>query len=782
MRSVTLRLALSLWLPLALTGCAARQAFNEGTSLFDSGQPERGLVRLNDAVRLEPGQAEYRLALITRKTTYVNAQLKQAEQARAQEQLDGAEKIYRNVLRLEPDNVMARQGLDGIARDRHHGEMLYEAASLIDKQQDIPRAIDILRSVQAADPANTRAAMLMNRARTLLPLAEKNNVKLATAFQKPVTLDFRDAPLSAVFDMIGKASGLNFFFDREVKSDLKTTIMARNIPIENAIRVITTTNQLAVRPLDDSSLLVYPDTPAKQKDYLPVSVRTFHVANADVKAVTNTLKTILSLKDVVADERLNLIIVRDTPEVLRAVEKLVALQDQGDPEILLDVEVLEIQHDRMTEVGVTWPDSLTLSPLATTTTTGTTTTSSLTLNQLLNLNRDRIQSSVPSATATVHDENQDSNILANPRIRVKNKEKAKILIGNKLPVFTSTSTSTGFLSESVSYLDVGLKLEVEPNISVDQDVDIRINLEVSSIVNQVTSKGGTQAYQIGTRNASTVLQLRDGETQLLAGLINDQERASGVGLPLLRNLPLLGHLFGTPINSKQRSEIVLSITPHVLRSVKRQDLFEAEFESGTESSVGRNPLHFDVVPEKGVKDQQPVPAGEAPKALTPSAPTPSPMPSAAPTPVQAAVAPSKTVFSWSAPASVREGETLSLSLAINAPQGLQSLPLTLAYDPNVLEVQSVQEGDALRKAGIASSFGSRIDASQGRIQVTLARQAPADAGVALPAASGDVVQLRFKARKALSGTDVSLLAASAGTGDAALMSLPLSTRIAVSKP
>jgi general secretion pathway protein D len=757
---------LLLLLLCLLAGCAARQAFDEGSRLYDSGHQEAGLSKLGEAVRLDPDAVEYRLALLTRRTSYVNTRLASAEQARQQGLLEQAEQGYRDVQHLEPDNVMARQGLDMVSSDRQHLAQLDQADSLLDKHEEREHAQQLVHDVLAADPANARARQLLAHMQSLRPPATASEVKLAAAFRKPVTLDFHDAPLSAVFDMIGKSSGLNFFFDRDVKSDLKTTITARNIPIENAIRVITTTNQLAVRPLDDSSLLIYPDTAQKQDDYQPVMVRTFHLANADVKTVAATLKTALNIKNVVQDERLGLIIVRDTPTAIRAVERLVALEDQPDAEVLLEVEVLEVQRDRMTQAGITWPDTLTLSPLSSSSTGSAGTGSgAITLNQLRQLNSNTIQAQVNNATVKLHDENQDSNILANPRIRVKNKEKAKILIGDKLPVFTTTSTSTGFISDSVNYLDVGLKLEVQPDVSVDQDVSININLEVSTVVSQITSASGTQAYEIGTRNASTVLRLRDGETQLLAGLINDQESSSAVGIPLLHKLPLIGRLFGTPTDSKKRSEIVLSITPHILRSLKRQDLFEAEFASGTGAGISHDPLHFDFLPDTSGK---PVTT----PALPPAAVTVSPVPAAA-----AATPTAAPRFHWAGPASVKPGELLTLELQVDAPQGLNSLPLTMGYDPAVLQAVSVQEGDVLHKAGIPSLFGSRIDPQQGHIQATLARQQAA-AGPPASALAGSVLQVRFKAVKALSSTEVSLLGANMGGADP-VPALPVNTRITV---
>jgi general secretion pathway protein D len=255
---------------------------------------------------------------------------------------------------------------------------------------------------------------------------------------------------------------------------------------------------------------------------------------------------------------------------------------------MLEVEIVEVKRSRLMELGIQWPGQLSLAPLQTA---GV----PLTLNQLRNLNSNTIQATVGSVEINARKHDDDSTILANPRIRVRNKEKAKVLIGERVPVITTTSLATGFVAESVSYLDVGLKLEVEPNVHLDEEVAIKINLEVSGLTKEVSSKTGTLAYQVSTRGASTVLRLKDGETQVLAGLISDEDRTTSKKIPGLGDLPIVGRLFGSQKDDGLRSEILLSITPRILRSIRRQDLAVAEFESGTESSMGAPSLRLNSV-------------------------------------------------------------------------------------------------------------------------------------------------------------------------------------------
>jgi general secretion pathway protein D len=197
----------------------------------------------------------------------------------------------------------------------------------------------------------------------------------------------------------------------------------------------------------------------------------------------------------------------------------------------------------------------------------------------------------PFLVLNLHHDDGTTNVLANPRIRVKNKEKAKVHIGDRVPVITTTAAATGgFVGESVSYLDVGLKLEVEPLIHIGDEVSMKVGLEVSNIVREIISTtSSSRTYQVGTRNANTVLRLKDGETQILAGLINDEDRRTANRIPGLGELPVAGRLFSSTRESRVKTEIVLLITPRLVRTIDRPDNSVIEFSAGTEASTGAAP-------------------------------------------------------------------------------------------------------------------------------------------------------------------------------------------------
>lgn len=570
-----------------LAGCGGMFAYRDGNALVAAGETDLGLARLEEAVRLEPRNPEYRMTLIKQRQQVALGWLQTGNQALQTGRDDDAESAYRNALKYDPGSGLVREALESLNTDRRHRAELAEVAPRLKAgdEQSIANAQAKVRAVLSANPRQKEALILKGKIDALLRTAKATEMRLDAAYRKPISLELRDAPLRSVFDVIAAVSGINFFFDQDIRPDLKTTILARDSTVEDVLRIILSTSQLEQKVLNGNSLLIYPNMPQKQKEYQTLITRTFYIANANVKSVAETLKTIVKIRDMSLDERLGLIFVRDTPEAVRMAERIVNLQDLSDPEVMLEVEILEVKRSRLMELGIQWPNQLSLTPLVPS-------GSSLTLKQLLHLSSSTTQATIGSAAINAYKQDQDGTLLANPRIRVRNKEKAKILIGDRVPVITTTSTATGFVAESVNYVDVGLKLEVEPNVQLDEEVGIKVNLEVSNLSKEITSKSGTLAYQVGTRGASTTLQLRNGETQILAGLISDEDRQTANKIPGLGDLPLIGRFFGSQKDDGLRSEILLSITPRIVRSIRREDLVVAEFESGTDSSIGANSLRL----------------------------------------------------------------------------------------------------------------------------------------------------------------------------------------------
>jgi len=563
-------------------GCAGPTVVDEARQRFNDGHGDEALELLQQAVKHDPNDLAVRGEYFRLRELMVAQWLAQAEVLRQAGQYERAEALYRRVQAHDTANSRAAVGLAQLEADRRHRALVTSAEQLV-KAGKYREAQDVLRPVLTENPQQRDARRLQRLIDDKLVKPVIVTVQLRPSTQKPISIELRDVTVRNVFEVLQRASGINFVFDRDARTDQRTSIALRDATIEDAIRMALLTNQLEQKILNENTVFVFPNTPQKLREYQELVVKGFYIANADVKQTANMIRTLVKTRDVFIDEKINLLVIKDTPAAIRLAERLIAAQDLAEPEVMLEVEVLEVARTRMLELGLQYPQSLAVSLVGAAGTPGT-----VTLREWLNRNSDlvRLTSTDPLFLFSLHQNDTRANLLANPRIRVKNKEKAHIHIGDRVPVITTTLAATGgFASESVTYLDVGLKLEVEPTIYLEDEVGIKVGLEVSSIVNTVTSAQST-TYQIGTRNATTNLRLHDGETQVLAGLIQDDDRRNADRVPGLGELPIAGRLFSHSADKTDRSEIVLLVTPRIQRTLARPDASSVEFAAGTEAQTG----------------------------------------------------------------------------------------------------------------------------------------------------------------------------------------------------
>lgn len=574
------QLLLFLGVTLLLAGCA-NPALRQAEDLGRSNQWPAALRVLDDALVKDPTDPQLRAAQVRAREQASARLILQIEALRGAGRWDEASALLSQLALADSKHPRLTALTTEIERSRRHDAQLATGRVAL-KEGRLERAEAVAREILAESPQHPGARLLASQVAQARPL-ETAVGELGPAFQKPVTLEFREAPLRQVFEALSRSSGVNFVFDKDVRADARVTVFLRGVTMDEAMRVILGTQQLDRKLLNDTSVLIFPNTSAKQREHQELITRTLYLTNADVKQVQAMVRTIAKVRDIHIDERLNLLIVRDTPEVLRLVEKLIASVDLPEPEVMLEVEVMELATDQVDTLGLQWPEEMQL---------GISDAAGNIPSRVFigGKNPINFRASItnPTVVATLRGTAGNSNILANPKIRVRNRDKAKVHIGQKLPVFTTTTNFTGSTSvaASVSYLDVGLKLDVEPTIQLDNDVVIKVGLEVSNLIRQVTGPGGTTAYEIGTRNTSTVLRLADGETQVLAGLINDEDRKSGTGIPGLSRIPVLGRLFGTQTDTRNKTEVVLLITPRVVRNLAVPDASLTRLASGTDASPG----------------------------------------------------------------------------------------------------------------------------------------------------------------------------------------------------
>ena len=521
----------------------------------------------------------------------------EAEQARTKGNYEEALGLYDKVLSFLPDDPNALNGKIKVERELMQSKKLSAANELIESNK-LDEAKDSVHQVLLENPHNAKALSLQQQLNEKSPPYSSQPPQLKPQIDKPVTLELRDANIKVVFEALSRATGINFILDKDIKPDTKASIFIKKARIEDALDMVLSSNGLQKKVLSENTVLVFSSTQQKLKDYQDLVIRSFYVSNTSAKQVAALIKSMLKTKDIFVDDRLNMIVMRDTPEAVRIAEKLVAANDLADPEVMLEIEVLEVSRSRLQELGVEFPNRIAVNSLIpiTTVTSATgvvasstvDTSTQLTLAGLLNINKNRLDVS-PNPAVNFRKTSGDVNLLSNPRIRVRNNEKAKILVGDKVPIITTTSTANVGISENVTYVDVGLKLDVEPRITADNYVNIKVGLEVSSLGERTTTRNGATVYTIGTRDANTVLRLKDGETQVLAGLISDDERKNSSKLPGLGDIPLLGRLFANQQDQKSKTEIVLAITPRIISNIVRPSAEISEYWSGTESVITDKP-------------------------------------------------------------------------------------------------------------------------------------------------------------------------------------------------
>ncbi len=767
--------ALLILTTLLVAGCATQKLHSSGLSLVQEGQVEEGLAKLEQASNAEPNNPEYRSDLLRTRSQVVSRLMASASGERALGHPDNARTIYERILKIEQNNHLAKTAIDLLVMDQRHDGMLAEARGLFAKGEAVA-ARAALRPILMENPRHGQASILLRQIdeqQTKVQLAEPT---LTGKFKKPISLQFRDANVKMVFEALSRTSGINVLLDKDIKSDIKTSIFVKDVSVEDAIDLILMQGQLEKKILSDNTVYIYPNTAAKTKDFQDLKIRSFHLTNADPKQMMTMIKTMLKTKDIYVHDKTNSLIMRDTPDAIHLAEKLIADQDIPEPEVMLEVEVLEISRSRLSEIGAKFPTQLSFTALPRTVTSAATNATAavtqLSVDDLRTINGSTIVTSpAPSITLNAMLQDSDTNILSSPRLRVSNRDKAKIMIGERIPIINNSVTpitgGTGsVVTGTVTYQDVGLKLDVEPDIHLDNEVTIKIGLEVSSLGLAVTNSSGSQVYRVGTRNTSTSLRLRDGETQILAGLITDEDRNTVDKVPALGQVPLLGRLFSSDKGNKAKTEIILSITPHIVGNYKLPDARDMEYWSGTESALRSNQLVLKPLGTVSLSSNPPgIPSARAQPLMQNQPGTGNAQDVAAPQPLGLA---------WLGNSQAKVGEKLLLTLNARSMQGVRTLGFRVGFDPAVLKAVDVIEGDVMKHNNAASSLTKNIDQAGGDITVELT-------GAGANVSSG-VVTLQFEVIAAAQGTAVSVgsIAAVGINGEAITLTAPDAHVIATS--
>ncbi|HKK06821.1 MAG TPA: secretin N-terminal domain-containing protein [Gammaproteobacteria bacterium] len=691
-RTITL-----LVLALILTACAP-SPIKKAETLAAQDQWLKAVLEYRRLANEHPGDVEYKSRLQQTELKAADYYYQKGHKQFEQGNIDGAIAQYQQGLVAMPEHSKLVSAMNRALALRE-ANSLYEEASRDDqigREEDAKklyeRALDIY-------PKHKGAARALAR----LKAAEeaKASAGLALTSKAPITLNFRKTDIKTAFDFIAKSFGINVIFDDGVKP-APVTLFAKNVTFEQALNLMLTTTRTFYKRIGRNTILIAPDTKEKRGQYEDQLIRVFHLTTISAKDMAAILKGVLRLKKIIVNVEMNSIIVRDTKDVLALVQKLIEANDRKPAEMILDVEILEVNRTKSEQLGLDFGQKITASydqfPISgswrTALSQGTVT--------------------LPTVTFNYFKQDVDAKILANPKIRVINGKSAKIHIGDRVPLRSSTiQDATGQTRTTFEYRDIGIKLTVDPDIHLDNSVTVKLGLEVSSL-GQNLGTPSEPAYSIGTRNADTYMLLRDGETAILGGLIKDEDRHQRVSVPGLGDIPIVGSLFGSKNDSSGRTDVLLTITPRIVRPWEVAPKDDREMYSGTQDNYSTHPLFaylnqsadnnkrptIELGGTSGGEEQTPTVVG--PKQLARPDTVPSPAPT---TPVLAF---DKPVYS------VDENGEFDIDLIGQNLHAIKDLPIEVLFNPQLMQFVSGTSGDIP-----SDQFKATSEAGKGVLRIDL---------------------------------------------------------------
>ena len=730
MKRWMLRVAATVLSAALLAGCAGSQAFQRGERYADRGEWDLAVKEYREANKRDPHDIEYRSALLRAQETAANEHYKRARSYVKERKLDQAITDLQQALYLNPTNAAIQSTLKTVL-DMKQAEEHYRTSLTFVELGRFSDAINELNQAVELDAENIKYHDALDKLQKRRTEIEPEDA-LTLVSDKPITLNFKNTNIKDVFEFLSKLSGINILFDEEVKAQ-PVTVFVKDVSFQYALNLLLSTNKLFMKKVSADTIIIIPKNKAKVDQYQDLMVKTFYINNAKAKDMINVLRSMLELKKVYVNEVLNSITIRDTPEKLKLAEKVIAANDLKEAEVILDVEILEISRTNTQSYGWNFQPGLSASASVQSPTGSITpaTGAGIALSDLSNLSNKNIFVTLPSVVVNLIKQESGAQTLANPRVRVMSNKKASFMIGDRIPVQTSTiqSTSAVAVTSTFEYKDVGIKLNVEPTVHLDNSIMLNLKLEISTLGSALDFGNGQKQYEFGTRNTESVINLRDGETVIIGGLIQDEERKARIKIPILGDIPVIGRLFSSNDDGTVKTDILMSITPNIVRNMELPDKDAQSFWSGTEEAYDTKPLFVTASGKSTKSSAKPVDKTAMLESMARREPLATPVvteparPLTAPTgtgPLAVPVA--ATLLEIIPPdTAVQVGQEARFEIVAGSVKNLYGAILTLSYDPKIVEFKSASEGTLLKKDGQQTSFLFSNNVKTGTVDLYMTR-------------------------------------------------------------
>ncbi len=689
----------------------------------------------------------------------------QGRDAEARQDYETAYADYAEAYKMKPSDVRFRAAAErgkflAAAAHVHRGQILRDAGKLQDALVEFQKAVAIDSSSFIAVQEEKRTRELIEQAEHPVPQSFNTGdvltrrvqqaagpVDLAPISNTPITLRAaQDSKI--VYDTIGKLAGINVLFDPDYTSR-QINIQLKDVSLQDALQIVALESKTFWRPVTPNTIFVAADTPSKRKELEQNVVRTFYLSNlsqpTELQDLVNTIRTIVEVNRVQQLPTQGAIVARGTPDQIALVQKLIDDIDKARPEVVVEIAVLQVSKTKMRNLGITPPSSVSatlqdnLNSTTNSTTTnsntsnlnGTTTTAATTgnvnLNSLAHINATNFELNIPSATANILFSDADSKLIQNPSIRAVDGQKATLKIGDRIPVATgSFQPGIGgvginpLVNTQFNYIDVGVNIDVTPRIHADNEVSMKLVLDVSSVTGY-QSIGGINQPTIGQRKVEHEIRLKDGEINILGGILQQENDKTLTGLPFLSQIPILRYLFGSESVNKVDSEVVFAIIPHIVRRYDVSAYNTRAVDVGTGSAIQLTRMPQAAPPNGSAVSAVQPPASNTPAQGNPNGAVLSFDPSTLDAPV---------------------GSTVAVNVSIAGGQNVYSVPVQIGYDPKTLSLVNVSNGNFLSRDGQVVALVHRDDPMTGQLEVTASRP-PGAPGVS---GDGQVFTLTFVAK------------------------------------
>lgn len=728
-KKLLLKIVVLILLIVFLSSCASSNAYRKAEKSAEMEDWDRAVIGYSKALALDPGNTRYSVALARAKVKASATHFEKGKRYLAAGQIELAIAELQQTVVLNPSNQYAFNELE-------------KAAKLLER-----KGIEI-----------TEIEELKARARRKALEAPKLNPRSP----EDIVLKFKDETIGKIYDILSKVSGINFIFDDKVDLSRKRDIDLANISFVKAMDILMLTNKHFYKVIDENTLIIVPDNKQKRKEYTDNVIRTFYLSNADPKQVSALCRTLLNTRQIADNPALNSITIKDTPEKVEIAARIIEANDKSKSEVIIDVELLEINRETIENIGldltskiigVVWGGEEAI-PLS-------------------NLNLLRQQSAwlvgpIPGIMIDFMKSDTDTKIISKPQLRVSEGEKAEIHIGDRVPIPTTTFSTSQTIGGNIvpitsfTYQNVGIELNIEPRVHHNKEITLKVGVKVSAITGSVIGTGGISQPIIGERNIKTVIRLKDGESNILAGLIAEGDKNAMSGVPGISDIPILNKIFGRHEVQDYKKDIILTLTPHILRmpNITEEDLValwvgtdqHMRLRGSSRSAQGQTPFagEEEVIPvtmavsssqreggiipqlEEGIEKtssepgEENLPPAEGSEELTEG--------KSRERDVEEQPVSQSRVSLVPVQADHRIGGTVTLHVMIEGASNVGSVPFHLKFNPQVLEFMPPgMEGNFLNNDGSGTVFIAAEAASGGEIVVGISRigRGPGAAGSGL---------------------------------------------------